>query len=222
MELTYFTNLFLWRNSPTPAQAVSLSMFLDHTQWHTHTVWIPWTTNESVAEVATYAKHNKHKRRISVPSAGLKPAIPAIVASDLRIRVKTHIQSALFPRIKLQAAGRSAVRVFLPLDRTATGTGFHNCSSLVIKVILKLANVYHHATCNFQASIALYLSSWLFWVVTQRMMVVVQRSAWPSKMRPIGCPETSVRNYQYTIRNNSEERRPQHSIFHSFLTWLGS
>jgi hypothetical protein len=30
-------------------------------------------------------------------------------------------------------------------------------------------------------------------------------------MGSIGCPETSVYNYQYTLRNNPEERRPEHS-----------
>ena len=30
---------------------------------------------------------------------------------------------------------------------------------------------------------------------------------WPSKMGPIGCPETSVRNYHYTLRNSPGERR---------------
>jgi hypothetical protein len=29
------------------------------------------------------------------------------------------------------------------------------------------------------------------------------------KMGPIGCPETSVRNYHHTIRHESEERRSQ-------------
>jgi len=28
----------------------------------------------------------------------------------------------------------------------------------------------------------------------------------PQKMGPIGCPETSVRNYHYSLRNNPEER----------------
>jgi hypothetical protein len=28
----------------------------------------------------------------------------------------------------------------------------------------------------------------------------------PLKMGPISCPETSVRNYHYSLRNNSEER----------------
>jgi len=30
--------------------------------------------------------------------------------------------------------------------------------------------------------------------------------SWTLKMGPIGCPETSVRNYQYSLRNNLEER----------------
>jgi len=30
--------------------------------------------------------------------------------------------------------------------------------------------------------------------------------SWPLKMGPIGCPETSVRNYQYTLHNVPEER----------------
>jgi hypothetical protein len=33
-------------------------------------------------------------------------------------------------------------------------------------------------------------------------------TAWPLKMRPIGCPETSVNNHQSTLRNIPEERRP--------------
>jgi hypothetical protein len=31
--------------------------------------------------------------------------------------------------------------------------------------------------------------------------------AWTLKMGPRGCPETSVTNYQSTLRNSSEERR---------------
>jgi len=33
--------------------------------------------------------------------------------------------------------------------------------------------------------------------------------SWPLKMRPIGCPETSERNYHYLLRNNPEERSSQ-------------
>ena len=35
--------------------------------------------------------------------------------------------------------------------------------------------------------------------------------SWPLRMGPIGCPETSVRNYQYLLCNNPEERSSQPS-----------
>ena len=34
------------------------------------------------------------------------------------------------------------------------------------------------------------------------------------KIRPIGCPETSVRNYQYSLRNNPEEEFDIHGSVH--------
>jgi len=38
------------------------------------------------------------------------------------------------------------------------------------------------------------------------------KSAWPVKMGPIGCPETSVFDYKSTLCNIREERRPQKHI----------
>jgi hypothetical protein len=35
------------------------------------------------------------------------------------------------------------------------------------------------------------------------------KTSWPLKMVPIGCPETSVHNYHSTLRNIPEERRSQ-------------
>jgi hypothetical protein len=32
-------------------------------------------------------------------------------------------------------------------------------------------------------------------------------TTWPLKMGQIGCPETSITNYQSTLRNDPEERR---------------
>ena len=48
--------------------------------------------------------------------------------------------------------------------------------------------------------------------------------SWPLKMGPIGCPETSVRNYHYSLRNNSEERisNPWHSEVSKTFTQLES
>jgi len=39
-------------------------------------------------------------------------------------------------------------------------------------------------------------------------------------MGPIGCPETSVRNYHYWLRNNPEERRAQVPHFISMYSVL--
>jgi hypothetical protein len=36
------------------------------------------------------------------------------------------------------------------------------------------------------------------------------------RMEPIGCPETSVRNYHYSLRNNPEERSSQMSNISSY------
>jgi hypothetical protein len=35
---------------------------------------------------------------------------------------------------------------------------------------------------------------------------------WPLKMGPIGCLETSVRSYQYSLRNDPEERSSQSCV----------
>ena len=71
----------LLSNSPTGAQAVSLSRFVDHTQLgkHTHAVELLWIRDQPVAEAATYTTHKKQKRRTtSMPSAGFEPGIPAV------------------------------------------------------------------------------------------------------------------------------------------------
>ena len=57
-------SFFLWRNSSTRALAATLLKFLGYIQLF--------------AEAAAYATHNKHKRRISIPSAGFESAIPAV------------------------------------------------------------------------------------------------------------------------------------------------
>jgi len=67
------------------------------------------------------------------------------------------------------------------------------------------------------------LSTTLFWVITQRLVVIYYRpfgtihrsqlqgsrfllDSLPLKMGPTGCPETSVRSCHYSLRNNPEER----------------
>jgi hypothetical protein len=52
----------------------------------------------------------------------------------------------------------------------------------------------------------------LCWDITHRVVLIAYgqfgttyRSIGPLKMGPIGCPETSVRNYHYSLRNSLEE-----------------
>jgi hypothetical protein len=40
----------------------------------------------------------------------------------------------------------------------------------------------------------------------QPVLYKIQKWTWSLKMGPISCPETSVRNYHCTLRNNSEKR----------------
>ena len=71
-------------------------------------------------------------------------------------------------------------------------------------------------------NLLLELRSALFWDITQGMTVIpfrrfgktyrsifkgFQGTSWLLKMGPIICPETWVRNYRHTLRNNPEERQ---------------
>jgi hypothetical protein len=70
------------------------------------------------------------------------------------------------------------------------------------------------------------MTSTLFWEITQGIVVIVyqlfgttygsnfkvqesKKEKKTLKMGPIGCPETSVKKYHYTLRNLPEERRSQ-------------
>jgi hypothetical protein len=65
------------KSGPRPPRfEVSRSYTIRHT--HTQLVGLFWTSDQLVVEAATYTTHNKHKRRISMPSAGFEPAIPVI------------------------------------------------------------------------------------------------------------------------------------------------
>jgi hypothetical protein len=79
---------------------------------------------------------------------------------------------------------------------------------------------------SFQACAAKQRRTALFWVITQRVVVIAYDvsgqpigptfknpnrrilDSWPLKTEPIGCPETSVRNYHYTLRNNPGDCSP--------------
>jgi hypothetical protein len=47
-----------------------------HTQWDTHSVGLPWTSDWPVTEASTYTSHT-HKRETSMPPPELEPTFPA-------------------------------------------------------------------------------------------------------------------------------------------------
>jgi len=73
----------------------------------------------------------------------------------------------------------------------------------------------------FQASTEKRMRTALFWVITQRVVVISSRrfgikkkDSLSLKVESICCPETSARNYHYSFRNNPEERNSQiHKLF---------
>jgi hypothetical protein len=81
-----------------------------------------------------------------------------------------------------------------------------------------------------------YRFSLLLCDVTQRSLIVGYRHCetpyqpnlqWsnrtkPLKMRPTGCPKTSLTKYHSTVRNIPEDRKPQNTIFVVWSIFLGT
>jgi hypothetical protein len=109
-----------------------------------------------------------------------------------------------------------------------------------VKTVMKLWVVW------FQASAAMYVRSTLFRDVTQCTVIIpywlfrttyrshfqgsicarrnFSRTSWALKMWPIGCAETSARNYHSTLLKIPAERRSQLLDFSKrgeYLNWLG-
>ena len=68
-----FTNLHNKRNF---VFEVSIPHKIRHT--HTQPLRLLYTNDQLVTQTATYKTHNKHNRRISMPSVGFEPAIAQI------------------------------------------------------------------------------------------------------------------------------------------------
>jgi hypothetical protein len=74
-------------------------------------------------------------------------------------------------------------------------TTFENCG---------LLGYYATSSCNFLPTYRDNLS-----VPFSGFMNTKVKNSWTLRMVPICCPETSVRNYFYSLRNNPEERSSQ-------------
>jgi len=79
-----------------------------------------------------------------------------------------------------------------------------------------------------QASAAMHMISVSFWDITQHMLVIPYRRFWNKlsvlELRPIGCPETSLKIYHHTRRNIPEDRcsyiEAIFLIFRTFALWI--
>jgi len=69
--------IVLWRNIPPQARAEIFLRSLGDTHAHSHTVGLPWTSDQPVAEATTYPAHNIQKSQTLLFSAGFEPSISA-------------------------------------------------------------------------------------------------------------------------------------------------
>jgi hypothetical protein len=83
-------------------------------------------------------------------------------------------------------------------------------------------NCLFQASKNWQSSTVFKWRGKVLWFAYRKLWNILEESCvvlgcyevcsgkslfWPLKMEPIGCSETSVRIYHYTLRNNPEDRR---------------
>jgi hypothetical protein len=57
--------------------SLTVEVTRSHSLTHSLTVGLIWTSDQPVAEAATYTTHNTHKSQTSLPPAGFEPTIPA-------------------------------------------------------------------------------------------------------------------------------------------------
>jgi hypothetical protein len=136
-----------------------------HTHTHTHTAELLWTSDQLVAEAATYTRHNKDKTRKSVTLAGFETAIPVIerlqayvlagTATEIGLDIRTYFcqfcrRNILISQpLSLHGKNKyvrslSLFRVCLPLcpSTVHTGTTVRHCCHREFPCLTTLAWYY--------------------------------------------------------------------------------
>ena len=137
-----------------------------------------------------------------------------------------------------QCRGSTLELLYISFFQTHNRLFVTRCHLVYITSANETATLNNLTACQswFQASAAVQMRSGVFWDVTQRRLVVCWRrfgttcwspysrvkqakknlfglfsslTVWHLKMGPTGCPETSVRNYQFTLGKIPEKRRCQ-------------
>ena len=78
----------LWRTSPTMAQAATFLRSLDHTQLDTLSVGLQWTSDQPVAETATYKTNTREEQ--PYPKRDSNPRSQRHSSADLCLRPPGH------------------------------------------------------------------------------------------------------------------------------------
>jgi hypothetical protein len=108
------------------------------------------------------------------------------------------------------------------LYRPTNALNIHIEMQAIKHMLWQLLNLYMFRKRNQRSNSPkrLFLRTALFWVITQRVVIIsyrgfgektfgpifgVQESSWTLKIGPIGCLETWVRNCYYSLRNDPEE-----------------
>ena len=89
-------------------------------------------------------------------------------------------------------------------------------SDLTLYLIRCVISGYRRDVNETYAVLGYYAASSGNFLPTFRNNVSALSSSWPLKMRPIGFPETSLRNYHYSLCSDPEERS---SLLDSFSFW---
>ena len=161
------------------------------------------TCNRLCNEFRSVPRNKVHNER---KPFGCKYLLETLSSSWLKVLTyfvrKMIARSAFLPQYTLSIAFRmTALHVFISFNLTFMISGLRrevdeNCALLV----------YYAASIGN------------FWRTFRDKLSVRYSGVNPWRLDPTGCPETSVRNYHYWLRNNPEERSYQ-LIAHT-LNWL--
>ena len=94
---------------PKPSQCSGF--WITHNSTHTHThartqtkpVGIPCTSDQLIAEAATYTSHSKHKRRTSANSAGFDPTLSTVRRQQTYVLIRTPTGTDTYSHILINS-----------------------------------------------------------------------------------------------------------------------
>ena len=133
---------------------------------HTNPVELIWTSDQLVTEAATYATHNKHNRRTSMPWAGFEPAIltikrPQAYALD---RTATGIGSWYITVHHFVVVQQTAIMSLPPQKFAGVSFCYYGCRILNYRIVVVSSGVTFITSLNLaQKLISWYIQTHITW-----------------------------------------------------------